>query len=265
VGKAFNVCSRSTSSPRGHTVVDRGGGGRLCPIEVAVDLLQEGGADWTPRCGLRNAVDDASAVSMDFFDLMVDGVSVTIGNGDSNTMPVTPGRVYIEFSSGKKRKSRNAIDAPVWLYSLGQGPRYAQRQTGIPSMMAIPPALPSTKTAESAPRRCGAAYQRAAQRGVKRERGKRTGGRLPTAREYSGIEHEVVDGVVQSIKLITKRAAERVLRFGFQYAQSIDKKHGRAVHKARGVLFDLILIFSYCIRPLCGHGINTGIFLFCEE
>jgi hypothetical protein len=222
VGKAFNVCSRSTSSSRGHTVVDRGGGGRLYPIEVAVDLLQEGGADWTPRCGLRNAVDDASAASMDFFDLMVDGVSITIGNGDSNAMPVTPGRVYIEFSSGKKRKSRNATDAPVWLYSLGQGPRYAPT-----------PALPSTKTAESAPRRCGAAYQRAAQRGVKRERGRRTGGRLPTAREYSGIEHEVVDGVVQSIKLITKRAAERVLRFGFQYAQSIDKKHGRAVHKAR--------------------------------
>ncbi|KAA8910534.1 isocitrate dehydrogenase subunit 2 mitochondrial precursor [Sphaerosporella brunnea] len=53
-----------------------------------------------------------------------------------------------------------------------------------------------------------------------------------TEGEYSGIEHEVVDGVVQSIKLITKKASERVLRFGFQYAQSINKKHIRVVHKA---------------------------------
>lgn len=53
-----------------------------------------------------------------------------------------------------------------------------------------------------------------------------------TEGEYSGIEHIVVDGVVQSIKLITRVASERVLRFAFQYAQSIGKKRVRAVHKA---------------------------------
>jgi len=53
-----------------------------------------------------------------------------------------------------------------------------------------------------------------------------------TEGEYSGIEHEVVEGVVQSIKLITRPASERVLRFGFQYAESIGKQHVRAVHKA---------------------------------
>lgn len=53
-----------------------------------------------------------------------------------------------------------------------------------------------------------------------------------TEGEYSGIEHEVVDGVVQSIKLITRPASERVLRFGFQYAESIGKHHVRVVHKA---------------------------------
>ncbi|RMZ07840.1 hypothetical protein D0864_01906, partial [Hortaea werneckii] len=36
-----------------------------------------------------------------------------------------------------------------------------------------------------------------------------------TEGEYSGIEHVVVDGVVQSIKLITREACERVLRFAF--------------------------------------------------
>ena len=53
-----------------------------------------------------------------------------------------------------------------------------------------------------------------------------------TEGEYSGIEHEVVDGVVQSIKLITQRASERVLRYAFQYAQETGKSKVRAVHKA---------------------------------
>lgn len=53
-----------------------------------------------------------------------------------------------------------------------------------------------------------------------------------TEGEYSGIEHVVVDGVVQSIKLITREASERVLRFAFQYAQDIGRPKVRVVHKA---------------------------------
>ncbi|KAL2267696.1 hypothetical protein VTJ83DRAFT_4973 [Remersonia thermophila] len=53
-----------------------------------------------------------------------------------------------------------------------------------------------------------------------------------TEGEYSGIEHVVVDGVVQSIKLITREASERVLRFAFQHARAIGRKKVRVVHKA---------------------------------
>ncbi|KTW25990.1 hypothetical protein T552_03264 [Pneumocystis carinii B80] len=53
-----------------------------------------------------------------------------------------------------------------------------------------------------------------------------------TEGEYSGIEHMLVDGVVQSIKLITRDACEKVLRFAFQYAESIGRKKVTAVHKA---------------------------------
>lgn len=53
-----------------------------------------------------------------------------------------------------------------------------------------------------------------------------------TEGEYSGIEHVVVDGVVQSIKLITREASERVLRYAFQYAQDVNKRKVRVVHKA---------------------------------
>ncbi len=49
---------------------------------------------------------------------------------------------------------------------------------------------------------------------------------------YSGIEHEVVPGVMESLKIITEKASTRIAKFAFDYA----KKHGRkkvvAVHKA---------------------------------
>ncbi|KAG0163755.1 NAD-dependent isocitrate dehydrogenase [Apophysomyces sp. BC1034] len=53
-----------------------------------------------------------------------------------------------------------------------------------------------------------------------------------TEGEYSGIEHEVVDGVVQSIKLITKEASERCARYAFTYAQAVGRDRVTAVHKA---------------------------------
>ncbi|KAI8927853.1 hypothetical protein BC831DRAFT_450726 [Entophlyctis helioformis] len=53
-----------------------------------------------------------------------------------------------------------------------------------------------------------------------------------TEGEYSGIEHEVVGGVVQSIKLITEEACRRVTRYAFEYARSIGRKRVTVVHKA---------------------------------
>lgn len=53
-----------------------------------------------------------------------------------------------------------------------------------------------------------------------------------TEGEYSGIEHEVVDGVVQSIKLITREASERCARYAFEFAKSIGRNRVTAVHKA---------------------------------
>jgi hypothetical protein len=43
---------------------------------------------------------------------------------------------------------------------------------------------------------------------------------------------KIVDGVVQSIKLITWEASERVARYAFHYAQSVGRKRVTAVHKA---------------------------------
>jgi isocitrate dehydrogenase (NAD+) len=49
---------------------------------------------------------------------------------------------------------------------------------------------------------------------------------------YSGIEHEVVPGVVESLKIITEKASTRVSRFAFEYARRNGRKRITAVHKA---------------------------------
>jgi len=53
-----------------------------------------------------------------------------------------------------------------------------------------------------------------------------------TEGEYSGIEHEIVDGVVQSIKLITENASRRVAEYAFKYARENGRHTVTAVHKA---------------------------------
>ena len=49
---------------------------------------------------------------------------------------------------------------------------------------------------------------------------------------YSGLEHEVVPGVVESLKIITEEASERVATFAFEYARKHGRKRVTAIHKA---------------------------------
>jgi isocitrate dehydrogenase (NAD+) len=49
---------------------------------------------------------------------------------------------------------------------------------------------------------------------------------------YSGLEHEVVPGVVESLKIITERASTRIARFAFEYAKKSGRKKIHAIHKA---------------------------------
>ena len=49
---------------------------------------------------------------------------------------------------------------------------------------------------------------------------------------YSGLEHEVVPGVVESLKIITERASTRIARFAFEYARRTSRKRVTAIHKA---------------------------------
>jgi len=49
---------------------------------------------------------------------------------------------------------------------------------------------------------------------------------------YSGLEHEVVPGVVESLKIITEKASTRIARYAFDYARTHGRKRVTAVHKA---------------------------------
>jgi len=49
---------------------------------------------------------------------------------------------------------------------------------------------------------------------------------------YSGLEHEVVPGVVESIKIITEKASTRIAHFAFEYAMRHGRKKIHAIHKA---------------------------------
>src|SRR5690606_30700706 len=49
---------------------------------------------------------------------------------------------------------------------------------------------------------------------------------------YAGLEHVVVPGVVESLKIITEKASARIARYAFEYAKANGRKKVTAVHKA---------------------------------
>lgn len=53
-----------------------------------------------------------------------------------------------------------------------------------------------------------------------------------TEGEYSGLEHEVYPGVIESVKVITREASKRIADYAFEYAYLNGRKKVTAVHKA---------------------------------
>ena len=49
---------------------------------------------------------------------------------------------------------------------------------------------------------------------------------------YAGLEHVVIPGVVESIKIITERASTRIARFAFEHARAHGRRRVTAIHKA---------------------------------
>src|SRR5687768_14868310 len=65
---------------------------------------------------------------------------------------------------------------------------------------------------------------------------------------YSGLEHVVVPGVVESLKIITEKASTRIARFAFEYARRHQRMKVSAVHKANIMKLSDGLFLDCCRR-----------------
>ncbi|MBK7993920.1 MAG: isocitrate dehydrogenase (NAD(+)) [Blastocatellia bacterium] len=66
---------------------------------------------------------------------------------------------------------------------------------------------------------------------------------------YSGLEHEVVPGVVESLKIITEKASRRIARFAYEYARKYNRRRVTAIHKANIMKLSDGL-FLKCVRDI---------------
>jgi isocitrate dehydrogenase (NAD+) len=74
-----------------------------------------------------------------------------------------------------------------------------------------------------------------------------------TEGEYAGLEHQVVPGVVESIKVTTEAACTRIARFAFAYAARAGRKQVTAVHKANIMKLSDGLFLETCRRAAAEH------------
>jgi len=65
---------------------------------------------------------------------------------------------------------------------------------------------------------------------------------------YAGIEHEVVPGVVESLKVVTEAASMRIARFAFEHAVRHGRRSVTAVHKANIMKMSDGLFLECCRR-----------------
>ncbi|KAL5728708.1 isocitrate dehydrogenase (NAD(+)) [Ranunculus cassubicifolius] len=70
-----------------------------------------------------------------------------------------------------------------------------------------------------------------------------------TEGEYSGLEHQVVRGVVESIKIITRTASLRVAEYAFHYARENGRERVSAIHKAN-IMRKTDGLFLKCCREV---------------
>jgi isocitrate dehydrogenase (NAD+) len=69
---------------------------------------------------------------------------------------------------------------------------------------------------------------------------------------YSGLEHEVVPGVVESLKIITRNASMRIAKAAFEYARRENRHKVTAIHKAN-IMKQSDGLFLKCCRETSAH------------
>lgn len=77
--------------------------------------------------------------------------------------------------------------------------------------------------------------------------------REQTEGEYSALEHESVDGVVECLKIITAKKSLRIAKFAFDYATKNGRKKVTCVHKANIMKLGDGLFLRSCEEVLTIH------------
>ena len=70
---------------------------------------------------------------------------------------------------------------------------------------------------------------------------------------YSGLEHVVVPGVVESLKIITEKASTRIAKFAFEFARTHGRRRITAVHKANIMKLSDGLFLDCCRAVAAGY------------
>src|SRR5205807_10467627 len=71
---------------------------------------------------------------------------------------------------------------------------------------------------------------------------------------YAGLEHTVVPGVVESLKIITEKASSRIAHFAFVHARRHGRKRVTAIHKANIMKQSDGLFLESCRRAAREYG-----------
>jgi isocitrate dehydrogenase (NAD+) len=74
---------------------------------------------------------------------------------------------------------------------------------------------------------------------------------------YSGIEHEVVPGVMESLKIITEKASTKIAKFAFAFAKKYRREKVAAVHKAN-IMKLTDGLFLDCAKNVAKHYKGVG-------
>jgi len=69
---------------------------------------------------------------------------------------------------------------------------------------------------------------------------------------YSGLEHEVAPGIVESLKIVTEKASTRIAIFAFEHARKYGRKRVTAVHKAN-IMKKSDGLFLQCFRRVAAN------------
>lgn len=69
---------------------------------------------------------------------------------------------------------------------------------------------------------------------------------------YAGLEHVIVPGVVQSLKIITDKGSTRIAQFAFDYAKKHSRKKIHAIHKANIMKLSDGLFLNCCRKVAAG-------------